>query len=212
MDWHQRNCPRDLATAAGRAQSKPKAIALMMTKPSSSTIAMDAPVVFDALTSDEEFAAALEELSKLSFGFGAISTNPNLPIWHGAIDKQSLPVRLAVNALSTLTDAEFELISCHLNLQTHGLDGAFHVDDGDPNGDVTHALNWYVHPYPWPAEYGGYLLVGDDTRNLRAILPARNSAVLIPANILHCATSPFLAAGAAARISLTLKLRLKDEI
>lgn len=184
----------------------------MLTKPSPSTVALDAPVVFDAFTSDEEFDAAVGVLSKLRFGFGAISTNPNLPIWHGVIEKQSLPVRLAIDALSRLTGAEFELIACHFNLQTHGLDGAFHVDEDDPNGDTSHALNWYVHPHPWPAEYGGYLLVGDDTRNLRAILPARNSAVLIPANILHCATSPFLAAGAAARISLTLKLRLKDEV
>ena len=184
----------------------------MPTNPFSSTAALDAPVVFDALTSEEDFAVAVGDLSKLSFGFGAISTNPNLPIWHGVVEKQSLPVRLAVGALSRLTGAEFELITCHLNLQTHGLDGAFHVDEHDPNGDVSHALNWYVHPQPWPAEYGGYLLVGDDTRNLRAILPARNSAVLIPAHILHCATSPFLAAGAATRISLTLKLRLKDEI
>jgi len=184
----------------------------MPTKPSPGTAALDAPVVFDALTSDEEFATAVGELSKLSFGFGAISINPNLPIWHGVIEKHSLPVRLAVDALSRLTGAEFELLACHLNLQTHGLDGAFHVDEADPNGGVSHALNWYVHPHPWPAEYGGYLLVGDDTRNLRAILPSRNSAVLLPANILHCATSPFLAAGAAARISLTLKLRLKDAI
>jgi hypothetical protein len=180
-----------------------------MTKSPSNAAAVDVPIVFDAFTSEGEFTAASAELSKLSFGFGAISTNPNLPIWHGAIDKRSAPVRLAVNALCKLTDAEFGLVSCHLNLQTHGLDGAFHVDGGDLNGEVSHALNWYVHPYPWPVEYGGYLLVGDNPRNLRAILPARNSAVLIPANILHCATSPFLIAGAVARISLTLKLEIK---
>ena len=34
-----------LATVAGRAQSKLKAIALMMTKSSSSTVVMDVPVV-----------------------------------------------------------------------------------------------------------------------------------------------------------------------
>jgi hypothetical protein len=183
-----------------------------MNKPFSGIVAMDAPVVFDALVSDGEFAAAREELSKLYFGFGAISTDPDLPIWHGAIDGRSLPVRLALDALCKLTGAEFELVACHLNLQTHGLDGAFHVDAAGPGGDVSHALNWYVHPHPWPVEYGGYLLVGDDTRNLRAILPARNRAVLVPANVLHCATSPFLAAGAAARVSLTLKLRLRDEV
>lgn len=184
----------------------------MTTRSSSSTVAMDAPIVFDALTSDAEFAAALKELSVLNFGFGAISTNPDLPIWHGVIDRQSFSVRLAIDALGRLTGAKFELTSCHLNLQTHGLDGAFHLDSADPTADISHALNWYVHPHRWPVEYGGYLLVGDDMRNLRAILPSRNSAVLIPANIWHCATAPFLAAGAVPRISLTLKLRFKDAV
>jgi Rps23 Pro-64 3,4-dihydroxylase Tpa1-like proline 4-hydroxylase len=173
---------------------------------------MDLPTVFDAFMSDEKFAAASEDLGSIRFGFGAISTNPNLPIWRGEVDRQSLAVQLALNAVCELTGAEFELVSCHINLQTHGLDGAFHTDNGDPNGQVTHALNWYVHPYEWPVECGGYLLVGDDARNLRAILPTRNSAVLLPAHILHCATSPFLRAGAMARISLTLKLRLKNAV
>ena len=114
---------------------------------------MDLPIVFDALTSDEDFAAASKELGCTHFGFGAISTNPSLPIWRGEVDKQSFPVRLALNAVCELTSAEFDLVSCHINLQTHGLDGAFHTDVGDPNGEVTHALNWYGHPYEWPVEY-----------------------------------------------------------
>ena len=172
-------------------------------------VAMDVPVVFDAFASAERFAAASDDLASTLFGFGAISTNPSLPIWRGEVDKHSLAVRIALNAVCELTRTEFNLVSCHINLQTHGLDGAFHTDAADPDGNVTHALNWYVHRYEWPVEYGGYLLVGDDPRNLRAVLPTRNSAVLIPADTSHCATSPFQRAGAKARISLAVKLEMK---
>lgn len=173
---------------------------------------MELPIVFDALTSDEDFVRASEELGRATFGFGAISTNPSLPIWRGEVDKQSWPAQLALNAVRALTRTPFELVACHMNLQTHGLDGAFHTDGGDPNGEVTHSLIWYVHRHEWPVEYGGYLLLGDDTRNLRAILPARNSAVLISADVVHCATSPFLRAGAMPRLSLALKLRRAREV
>lgn len=173
---------------------------------------MDLPIVFDAFLPEEEFAIASEDVRGARFGFGAISTNPHLPIWRGEIGRKSRAVELALSALRKATGSKFDLVACHLNLQTHGLDGAFHTDDGDPAGAVTHALNWYVHPYEWPVECGGYLLVGDDARNLRAILPTRNSAVLIPSGTLHCAVSPFAKAGAMARISLTLKLRLEHAI
>jgi hypothetical protein len=175
-------------------------------------VSIDRPVIFDAFLTNEQFAAASEQLDRIRFGFGAISTNPNLPIWCGEIDRASLPVQLALGAVCQLAGVEFDLVCSHVNLQTHGLDGAFHRDGGDPDGQVTHALNWYVHPYDWPVECGGYLVVGDDIRNLRAILPSRNSAVLIPADVLHCALSPSLIAGAMARISLTLKLKLKNAI
>jgi hypothetical protein len=174
--------------------------------------ALAGPVVFNEFVSNEEFAVASEDVGSIRFGFGAISTDASLPIWRGEIGKDSVAVRLALQALRKIASANFDLVSCHINLQTHGLDGAFHTDCGDPAGEVTHALNWYVHPYEWPVEYGGYLIVGDDFRNLRAILPTRNSAVLISAAILHCATSPSLRAGTTARISLALKLRLRDEI
>lgn len=176
-----------------------------MSKPG---IAIDDLVVFDKFLSDDEFALAAQDLAEVCFRFGAISTDPNLPIWRGDIPKDALAVQLALRATCKLTGASFELVSCHVNLQTHGLDGAFHKDGGDPAGEVTHALNWYVHPYDWPVECGAYLLVGDDTRNLRAVLPARNRAVLITADTLHCATSPSLRAGYLPRISLALKLRL----
>jgi len=172
-------------------------------------MALDDPLVFDAFVSEDEFAAASKDLDDIRFRFGAISTDPNLPIWHGEISKDSPAVQLALRTACRLTGVEFDLVSCHVNLQTHGLDGAFHIDRGDPNGEVTHALNWYVHPYEWPVECGGYLLVGDDTRNLQAVLPARNTAVLISADTLHCATSPSLRAGPRARISLALKLRIR---
>lgn len=175
-------------------------------------VATDVPLFFETLTSEADFMGVLETLRGIHFGYGAISTNPNLPIWRGEVPETSLPVRLALDAICRRSTLNFVLVSCHLNLQTHGLDGAFHVDFGDPNGVVTHALNWYVHPYDWLVEYGGYLLVGDDHHNLRAVLPSRNSAVLLPAGILHCAMSPTLRAGARARVSLTLKLRLEDEI
>jgi hypothetical protein len=177
-----------------------------------SAIALDEPLVFGAFVSEDEFAAVSAELANIGFRFGAISTDPNLPIWHGEISRDSLTVQLALRTTCRLTGAEFDLVSCHVNLQTHGLDGAFHTDRGDPNGEVTHALNWYVHPYEWPVECGGYLLIGNDTRNLRAVLPARNSAVLLSADTLHCATSPSLRAGPLPRISLALKLRLRNEI
>jgi hypothetical protein len=173
---------------------------------------MQLPLVFDALVPHQQFAIASEDVRRVRFGFGAVSTNPRLPIWRGEIDKSSRAVALALNALRKATGSSFDLVACHMNLQTHGLDGAFHTDDGDPDGAVTHALNWYVHPYAWPVEWGGYLLVGDDPRNLRAILPARNSAVLIASATLHCAVSPFANAGPMARISLTLKLRLEDAL
>lgn len=171
--------------------------------------ALDDPLVFGAFVSDDEFAAAAEDLGDIRFRFGAISTDPNLPIWRGEIARDSLAVQLALRAACKLTGAEFDLVSCHVNLQTHGLDGAFHTDRGDPDGEVTHALNWYVHPYEWPVEFGAYLLVGDDPGNLRAVLPARNTAVLLSADTLHCATSPSLRAGPLPRISLALKLRIK---
>src|SRR5262245_17618043 len=178
-----------------------------MSKPG---IAIDDVVVFDSFVSDNDFAMAEQEMAQVSFHFGAISTDPDLPIWRGEIAQDSVAVQLALQRVHELITAEFDLISCHVNLQTHGLDGAFHTDGGDPAGEVTHALNWYVHPYEWPVEYGGYLLVGDDTRDLRAILPVRNRAVLLTANMLHCATSPSLRAGHVPRISLALKLRLRQ--
>jgi len=172
-------------------------------------IAIDDLVVFDTFVSEDEFTMAAEDLANVCFRFGAISTDPNLPIWRGEIAMDSLAVQLALRTVCKLTEANFDLVSCHVNLQTHGLDGAFHIDGNGPAGEVTHALNWYVHPYEWPVECGAYLLVGDDPRNLRAVLPARNTAVLISANTLHCATSPSLRAGYLPRISLALKLRLR---
>ncbi|MGB8699543.1 MAG: hypothetical protein WCD18_09020 [Thermosynechococcaceae cyanobacterium] len=169
-------------------------------------------IVFNPFVSDEYFSTTLKELSRVRFHFGAISTNPKLPIWHGEVSKQSVAIQLALKTVRGITRKDFDLVSCHINLQTHGLDGAFHTDDNDPNGDVTHALNWYVHPYDWPVEFGGYLLIGDNQQNLRAILPKQNSAVFFPANFLHCATAPFLSAGSLARISLALKLRLNHDI
>ena len=167
---------------------------------------LNRPVVFDQLVSDEEFEAVSDIIASVRFGFGAISTDPHLPIWLGEIGRNSRPVKVALSAIQSFTGVPFNLINCHINLQLHGLDGAFHTDVGDPTEGVTHALNWYVHPYDWPTEYGGYLLMGENPRNLRAVLPARNSAVLIPARLRHCAMAPTRRAGTHARMSLTLKL------
>ena len=172
---------------------------------------MDDCLVFSTFVAEEVFVKAASELRRVRYSFGAISTDPRLPIWKGEIDQGSPAIQLALQTLYELTDLQFHLISCHLNLQTHGLDGAFHVDCG-PMGDVTHALNWYVHDLDWRPEWGGYLLIGNDMTNLRAILPSRNCAILLAASLPHCALSPLLPAGAIARVSLTLKLRMANAI
>jgi hypothetical protein len=173
-------------------------------------MAAQEPRVFENFASDSEFQETVGFLRGLRFWFGAVSTNPKLPIWQGAIAEDAPPIRIAMTTLRRVTGEKFELASCHVNLQMHGLDGAFHVDSNEPH--VTHALNWYVHPHDWPVEFGGYLLVGEDPRDLRAILPTRNSAVLISSRTPHCAISPFRMAGTASRMSLTLKLSSQHAI
>lgn len=170
------------------------------------------PLIFDPFLSEEAFGRAAESVSKSLFYFGAISTDPSLPIFAASISSSSEPVRMALETVCQRAETTFSLVSSHINLQTHGLDGAFHSDDVSSGAPVTHALNWYVNQCDWPIEFGGYLLLGGDPTNLRAILPARNLAVLIPAELRHCAMSPSLAAGATARISLTLKLAHPDAI
>ncbi|MGH9629729.1 MAG: hypothetical protein ACRD7E_15545 [Bryobacteraceae bacterium] len=177
-----------------------------------SLIQADSVILYDPFVSEEEFAAAVADIAKIRFCFGAISTDPQLPIWRGNIEVASVAVQAALRALRRFTGRSFDLVSCHVNLQTHGLDGAFHTDAGDPAGVVTHALNWYVHTHEWPKEFNGYLILGEDIHDLRAVLPTRNSAILFPAEIPHCATSPSVRAGALARMSLALKLRLRDEV
>ena len=167
------------------------------------TSSLDTPTAFVQFVSEDLFTTLSEELSRIRFGFGAVSTDPNLPIWQGELDHTSPAVQLALQAVCDWTSRRFELVTSHMNLQTHGLDGAFHSDS---DGKITHALTWYIHPYEWLREYGGYLVIGDDLWNLRAILPARNTAVLMPSNVPHCATAPSLRAGTRARISLNLKL------
>ena len=165
---------------------------------------MDAPLVFYPFASEPSFKNTLRALGAVRYRFGAVSNNMDLPIWHGEIEQDSEPVQTALATLRQHTADVFDLLGCHLNLQTHGLDGAFHTDAGP---GMTHSLTWYVHPYDWLQEYGGYLLFGADPHNLRAILPSRNLAVFAAATDPHCATSPLAYAGAKARISLALSLQ-----
>src|SRR5262245_35430093 len=125
---------------------------------------MSEPQVFYPFASELSFGNAIQQISLISYSFGAISTNRHLPIWKGEIGPETVAVQTALAALRQHSSEHFELRGCHLNLQTHGLDGAFHTD-ADQN--VTHSLTWYVHPYEWPREYGGYLLVGTDPHKLR---------------------------------------------
>jgi hypothetical protein len=165
------------------------------------------PSVFYPFASELSFKNVLRELGAIRYRFGAVSLNPDLPIWVGEIEPDSEPVQTAFASLKQHTDDRFDLLGCHLNLQTQGLDGAFHMDAGPA---MTHALIWYVHPYDWPQEFGGYFLVGADPHCLRAILPSRNLAVLIAASDPHCAMSPLVYARGKARISLALNLRWTD--
>jgi hypothetical protein len=167
------------------------------------------PEVFYPFVDETIFRRTISLLPHASYQYGAISNNPNFPIWKAEIDPHSDVAQTAFHSLFSYTSDAFSLVECHLNLQTHGLDGSYHVDN-DPEKCITHSLIWYVHPYDWPQEYGGYLLIGHDHHSLRAILPSRNLAVLIDAAAPHCATSPQAYAGAKARISLALKLQKLD--
>jgi hypothetical protein len=168
---------------------------------------MKDPEVFYPFADERLFRNVLNSLGTIAYRFGAISSNKSLPIWKAEIEQNSKVVQTAFTLFSQHSKECFDLQGCHLNLQTHGLDGAFHTDSDQV---ITHTLIWYVHPYEWLPEYGGYLLVGDDPHRLRAILPSQNLAVLLAATDAHCAMSPLIYAGAKPRISLALRLKRRD--
>lgn len=167
-------------------------------------------ITFYPFAKPDEFIEVAKHLQEAKFSYGAISTDTTLPIWKGELENSSVPAKIAMKSLGSKVTASFELVSCHINLQTFGLDGAFHTDSVDPAGTVSHALTWFVHPCEWPLEYGGFLLLGDNEHELRAVLPSRNCAILHDSHIPHCATAPMAKAIPHQRSSVSLKLRMTN--
>jgi hypothetical protein len=161
---------------------------------------------------DAEFTEFATEISGMPAQWGAVSTDWSFPIWKITLSQHSRIAARLVEELNARTQSTFVLADIpHVNMQTCGLDGAFHIDAAQGAfGDVTHALTWYCHPNEWLEVYGGYLLVGENVTDLTAILPVTNMAVLIDASIPHRSLAPFQRAGTLPRVSLTLKLRLED--
>lgn len=137
--------------------------------------------------------------------YGAISTDRNLPIFKGYnVNAVSEIAEIAYSRFKSLVDFKCVLLDAHINVQTTGLDGAFHTDNAE---GCTHTLTWYIHNVEWMHEYNGHLIVGDNPLDAKAILPVTNMAVFMSADIPHKALAPSVYAGGTPRVSLTLKMR-----
>ena len=163
-------------------------------------------IIIENFAKNSEFLTAAKLALATSFQCGATSTNAALPIWRGEAPPDTPLASIAANGVARHFAGQFRILHAHLNLQTHGLDGAFHSDIAGPGDATTHSLTWYLHEEPWPSEFGGFLLVEGGNDGLAAVLPRPNSAILLRADVLHCALSPLRLAGARARISLSMRL------
>lgn len=152
----------------------------------------------------DNFAPPEIILGRRPFEYGAVSSNYNLPVWRAEIENDDPLVRALIGALQAKTGDQFQIIQAHINAQTSGLDAAWHTDETE---GVTHSLVWYPPEMQWQPEYGGHLLIGDDRSDCRAVLPAPNRAVYLPADAPHCALAPTNRAGSLARYSVAIKIQ-----
>jgi hypothetical protein len=161
---------------------------------------------------EDKLIEATNLVASTPFRYGRISTDYNLPIFGQDLDINLDIIKYIVDRLNTALETKFEPVSAHFNLQINGVDGAMHNDIDDKG--TTHAFNLFLHDVDWTSEMGGYLLVGNERNVMTAILPVRNTAVLLDADIDHKALAPSNRAGSLERLSLTVKLRgqHKDEI